>query len=102
MGKKRNRDDWSSGSPSRTCHAVLTLGRQEALSSHQKCDTDDSASRIAELESKLAAIRHAITLATHMIIMDGQHYVAYRMGEAPHSAAGRAEQEALGIVLADL
>jgi hypothetical protein len=73
-----------------------------ALSSHQKCDTDDSASRIAVLESKLAAIRHAITLANHMIIMDGQHYVAYRMGEAPHSAAGRAEQEALGIVLADL
>ena len=73
-----------------------------ALSSHLKCDTDDSASRIAELESKLAAIRHAITLANHMIIMDGQHYVAYRMGEAPHSAAGCAEQEALGIVLADL
>ena len=37
MGKKKkNRDDWSSGSPSRTCHAVLTLGRQEALDPQQQ------------------------------------------------------------------
>ena len=38
MGKKKkNRDDWSSGSPSRTCHAVLTLGRQEAVTSTTGC-----------------------------------------------------------------